>query len=161
VRKIVFVVAGMFLASFSMARTQSLIMHQGFAGSAAWAQNWADPADDDSVASQPDMVPSVGGSYTGSVQDKRFGAGGIEADVIQNGSKLTGTWDTDINGGAVGTIKGSVKPNGKVHMRLKITGQGGCGLNVQGLFQNGDEIIGKYQVTGCGKSDHGTFDITD
>jgi hypothetical protein len=159
VRKIVFVVTGVFMASFAVARAQSLIMHQGFAGSAAWAQNWADPADDDSATSQPDAVPTVGGSYSGSVQDKRFGPGGIEADIIQNGSKLTGMWNSDFGG--PGTIKGSVKPNGKVHMRLKITGKGGCGLNVQGLFQNGNEIIGKYQVTGCGKSDHGTFDITD
>ena len=158
-RKIVFVAAGVFLASFAMARTQSLIMHQGFGGSAAWAQNWADPADDDSVDSQPDAVPSIAGSYDGSIQDHRFGLGELVANIVQNGSKLTGDWNSSFGG--PGTIKGSVKPNGKVHLRLKITGKHGCGINAEGVFENGDELVGKYQVTGCGKSDHGTFDIID
>ena len=157
-RKVVFVVVGVFVSSFALGRAQSLINHQGFAGSAAFAQAWADSNDSPDMKAPP---PDVSGGYSGNVVDHRFGPGTIDVDIAQDGSKLTGTWDTDVNGGAQGTLKGSVKPNGKVHMRLKITGQGGCGLNMQGIFQNNDEIVGKYQVTGCGHADHGTVDMTD
>ena len=44
-RKIVFVVAGVFLASFVAGRAESLIAHHGFAGPAAWAQGWDEPSD--------------------------------------------------------------------------------------------------------------------
>jgi len=32
---------------------------------------------------------------------------------------------------------------------------------MHGTFENVDENSGVYTVTGCGKSDHGTFDVTD
>jgi hypothetical protein len=112
---------------------------------------------DDAANSQPDSVPNVAGSYTGTLEDRRFGAGEISADVVQNGSKLSGTWDATFGG--PGTIKGSVKSSGKVHARLKI--KGGCGVTIKGVFQGGDEIVGTYKVTGCGKSDGGTFDMFD
>jgi hypothetical protein len=102
-------------------------------------------------------VPDVSGSYSGTIQDAKLGSGAISADIIQNGSDLTGSWDASFGG--PGTLKGKVKPNSKVHARLKITGGKGCGLNIEGTFQNGNEIAGKYQVTGCKKSDHGTFDM--
>jgi hypothetical protein len=156
--KLGFIIAGTALTMFAMGRVESLAAHRGFGGPSAWAQSWADLGDDDSAASQPDTVPDVSGSYDGSIQDHRLGLGEIAADIAQNGSKLTGEWNSSFG---AGTLKGSVKPNGKVHARLKITGGHGCGLNIQGVFQNGDEIVGKYEVTGCGKSDHGTFDIVD
>jgi hypothetical protein len=142
-----------------MGRVESLAAHRGFSGSVAFAQQWDDQLGNDTVDSQPDSVPDVSGSYDGSMQDHRFGLGEIVADITQNGSKLTGDWNSSFGG--PGTLKGSVRPNGKVHARLKITGGHGCGLNVEGVFTNGDEIVGKYQVTGCGKADHGTLDITD
>jgi len=46
-----------------------------------------------------------------------------------------------------------------VKARLKI--KGGCGVSIKGVFQGGDEIVGTYKVTGCGKSDGGTFDMFD
>jgi hypothetical protein len=160
VRKIIFVMAAVLVASIGMGRVESLIAHQEFAGPIASAQAWADS--DSGDASSPDaMVPNVSGNYTGPVSDHRFGAGTITANITQMNSTLGGTWHTTINGGAGGTMNGSVKPNGKVHARLKITGQGGCGINIQGLFKNGNEIAGKYQVTGCGHADKGTFDMTD
>lgn len=157
-RKLGFVIAGTALTMFAMGRVESLASHRGFAGPAAWAQSWTD-SDDDAADSQSDTVPDVGGNYTGTIEDHRFGMGDISADITQNGSALTGTWTASFGG--PGTLKGAVKPNGKIHARLKITGGHGCGLNIQGTFKNGDEIAGKYQVTGCKKSDHGTFDVTD
>jgi len=159
VGKFVFVIAGVFLASFAMARVESVAAHRGFTGSVACAQQWDDQLGNDAVDTQPDTVPDVSGSYDGSIQDHRFGSGEIVADITQNGSKLTGDWNSSFGG--PGTLKGSVRPNGKVHARLKITGGHGCGINIQGVFKNGDEIVGKYQVTGCGKADHGTFDMID
>jgi hypothetical protein len=160
VGKIAFIITGVFLTSFAMGRVESLTAHRGFSGSIAFAQQWDDSFGSADIDSQPDKtVPDVSGSYTGTVQDHKLGTGDISADIIQNGSRLTGDWDSDFGG--PGTINGRVKPNGKVHLRLKITGARGCGLNAQGVFRGGDEIVGKYQVTGCKKSDHGTFDIFD
>ena len=155
--RIGFVVGGIVLSMFVMGRVESLATHRGFAGPAACAQLWTDPADDADVDSQPAAVPDVSGSYSGTIQDAKLGPGEITAEISQTGSTLTGSWDSTFGG--PGTLKGKVKPNSKVHARLKITGGKGCGLNVQGTFQNGNEIAGKYQVTGCKRSDHGTFDM--
>ncbi len=154
--KIGFVTGVIALSTFMMGRVESLVAHHSFAGSTACAQLWTDPADDPDVDSQPAAVPDVSGSYSGTIQDAKLGSGNIAADISQSGSDLTGGWEATFGG--PGTLKGKVRPNSKVHARLKITGQGGCGLNIQGTFQNGNEIKGKYQVTGCKKSDHGTFD---
>jgi hypothetical protein len=160
--KIGLVITGTVLAMFVMGRVESLAAHRGFGGSTAWAQNWDDPADDAGVDSQPATVPDVSGSYSGPVEDHRFGSGTIAVEISQggpSGGKLSGPWETDLNGGAVGTLKGKVKPNNKVAMKLKITGKGSCGLNAHGIFENGNEISGVYHTTGCGHPDHGTFDI--
>jgi hypothetical protein len=151
------VVAGVFLASFVAGRAGSLIAHHGFAGPAAWAQGWDEPSDG---ADSPDATPpDIAGSYSGSATDHRFGDGTISAIISQHGSKVSGSWETDLNGGSHGSLKGTVKANGAVKIRLKI--RGSCGLNVSATFENGDEIAGTYKVTGCGKPDHGMFDMID
>jgi len=160
-KKIGFVTAGVVLATFVMGRVESLAAHRGFGGSLAWAQQWDDsagdtsPQDDDSMKKSP--PPDVSGTYSGTIEDHRFGAGTISATISQSGSKLSGSWDATFGG--PGTLKGTVKSNGAITARLKI--KGGCGLNAHGTFESGDEISGTYQVTGCGRSDHGTFDMTD
>lgn len=63
----------------------------------------------------------------------------------------------DLNGGAGGKLKGTVKANGSVKLTLKI--KGSCHLDAHGMFENGDEITGVYHASGCGRPDHGTFDI--
>jgi len=157
VRKSAFVFAAALISSFAMGRAQSLIAHQGFVGPVACAQQWDDSMSDDAANAQPDTVPNVAGSYSGTLEDHRFGMGDITADIVQNGSKLSGNWSSDFGG--PGTIKGSVKASGAVKARLKI--KGGCGVSIKGVFQGGDEIVGTYKVTGCGKSDGGTFDMFD
>jgi len=160
-RKLSFVVTGIVLATFVMGRVESLAEHRGFGDSLAWAQAWDDSSDD--AASQSDVSksksppPDVSGTYSGTVEDHRFGGGTISGTISQNGSKLSGSWETDVNGGASGTLKGTVKSNSSVKMKLKI--RGACGLNAHGIFENGDEISGVYHVSGCGKPDHGTFHI--
>ncbi len=159
--KIGFVMGVTVLAMFMMGRVESLAAHRGFGGSTAWAQQGDDPAGDaspqDAFVAQPDAVPDVSGTWSGALEDHRFGHGDVFVEISQNGSKLSGSWDSNLDNGVGGGLKGKVRPNNKVHLRLKI--KGNCGLNAQGTFQNGDEIAGNYQANGCSKSDHGSFDI--
>jgi|HubBroStandDraft_6_1064221.scaffolds.fasta_scaffold235791_2 hypothetical protein len=157
--KIGFVIAGTALAMFAMGRVESLAAHHGFSGSQAWAQQWDDSSGDSSSADDSESKsspPNVAGTYSGTIEDHRFGAGTISATISQNGSKLSGPWSSSFGSG---TLKGKVSSKGTISARLKL--KGGCGLNMHGTFENGDEIAGVYTVTGCGKADHGTFDMTD
>jgi hypothetical protein len=151
-KKIGLMVIGVALAMFAMGR-----------GSTAWAQSWDDSGDDAASESQPTTLPDIAGSYTGSVQDHRFGSGSISATISQGGPSggvLSGSWSTDVGGGVTDApLKGKVKPNNAVTLRLKI--RGNCHLVAHGTFENGDEIVGVYHAAGCGGPDHGTFDITD
>jgi hypothetical protein len=131
--KIGFVVGGVALATFMMGRVESLVAHGGFAGSTAWAQAWDDPADDADVDSQPAAVPNITGTYSGPAVDSRFGNGSIAVAITtQNGSNVSGSWETDLGGGAAGPVTGKVKPNSKVKLKMKISGH--CGLLAQGSF---------------------------
>jgi hypothetical protein len=156
--KIGIVIAGTTLAMFAMGRVESLAAHHGFIGSQAWAQQWDDSSGDSSSADDSESKstpPDVAGSYTGSIEDHRLGAGTITTMIDQNGSKLSGPVDTSFGSG---TMKGKVSSKGTISVRVKL--KGSCGLNMHGTFENGDEIAGVYTVTGCGKADHGTFDVT-
>jgi hypothetical protein len=160
-----FLVTGVALAMFAMGRVESFVVHSSFSGSAACAQQWDDPADDassqDDAGSQPDRVPDVSGSYNGSLDDHIHGASPLTADVIQKGSKLSGTSNIGFSTGR-GSFKGKVTSNGTVKARLSVPTQKGCFLDLNGTFENGDEISGVYTAKGCGKpADFGTFDITD
>jgi len=164
--KIGFVMGVTVLAMFMMGRVESLAAHRGFGGSTAWAEQWdvtaGDASPQDDVVAQPDSLPDVSGSYSGSVASHRFGSGTLSATISQggpSGGSLSGTWSTDLDGGIESTLKGKVKPNSKVSLKLKISGH--CGLVAHGTFKNGDEISGAYHTNGCGKPDHGTFDIID
>jgi hypothetical protein len=160
VKKIGLIVTGTALAMFGMARIESLAAHRGFSGSTAFAQQWTDPSDDSATDdSATPSVPDITGSYSGTLDDHKLGIGDVSMDITQTGKKITGSWTATFGG--PGTLKGVVTSKGRVLARLKITGQGACGLNVEGKFANGNEISGHYQVTGCGHSDHGTFDMTD
>jgi hypothetical protein len=148
---------GIIFSTFVVGRVASLGSHRGLGGSIAWAQTWDDTAEAPDAKTPP---PDISGSYSGPADDHRHGAGTISAMISQTGAVLSGTWETDIHGGASGTLTGTVKSNGSVKMRLTIGGH--CGLNVHGIFEHGDEITGVYHVSGCGrKPDFGTFDITD
>ena len=158
-RKILFVIAGVFLASFAMAQAEGVGAHRGFGGSIAWAQSWDDSAEGDAVDSRT-PPPNVAGSYTGMASDHKFGMGAISIDLTQTGSKLSGTWSTDLGGGVSDEpVSGKVRPNSKVHLKLTISHH--CSLNFQGIFEHGDEISGVYVASGCGSSDHGAADVTD
>ena len=164
--KIGSVIGAIALATFMMGRAESLTAHCGFGGSTVWAEQWDDTAGDaspqDDFVAQPDSLPDVSGSYSGSVESHRFGSGTLSATISQggpSGGSLSGGWGTDLDGGIENTLKGKVKPNSKVSLKLKISGH--CGLVAHGTFKNGDEISGKYHSNGCGRPDHGTFDIFD
>ena len=161
-RKFVFVMAGVFLASFAMARVESLAAHRGFSGSQAWAQDWSDSSGDSPSADEPASVPSappnISGTYTGMVVDHKLGSGFGTVTLTQNGKKVSGSFSTFFNSGSV---KGTVKPNNTLNLRLKVGGT--CGANFHGVFENGNEISGVYVVSGCakGNGDHGHIDVTD
>ena len=160
-RKVVFVIAVLFLSSLAIGRAESLLAHRGFAGSAAYAQNWDNSGSDASSTAEPETKspPNVAGTYSGTIDDHQDGSGPMTMTINQNGKKLTGNFTTFFNSG---TIKGSVSTTGKVHARLKVGGT--CGASFHGTFENGDEIVGVYNVSGCrpkDNGDHGTIDATD
>jgi hypothetical protein len=77
----------------------------------AWAQDSTQAAVeaarvDSSVsdANTGTSLPTVGGPWCGSLEDNLLGSGTISMNVIQNGSKIRGTWTDDL--GAAGTFKG-------------------------------------------------------
>ena len=165
--KISLVVLSTALAMFAMARFESLAAHRGFSGSVAFAQESSDQAD---AAPSPDDADSdadastfsnAGGVYSGTITDDNQGGGMISAAVTQIHSKLIGTFvatfaSTDYG---PGFVKGKIRSNGAINARLKFSLKGKCGLNFHGTFTNGNEISGSYTMTGCGTSDHGTFDM--
>ena len=159
--KIGFVVGGIALAMFAMGRIESPSAHRGSVGSAAWAEDldtFTDAADGDS---QPAAVPNVNGSYSGPANDHKFGAGTLTVDITQNGSELTGNWESNLDGGVSGPMTGKVKSNGQVTLKLKINGLHHCTIDAHGTFEHGNEIAGVYHNSGCTKADHGNFDIID
>jgi hypothetical protein len=159
VGRISFVIAGMFLATFAFGRVESLVAHRGFGGSQAWAQDWYDSSGDSSSADDSQsksMPPDISGTYTGTVVDHKAGKSDATIIITQNGGKLSGSFSTGFNHG---TVKGTIKANDMLKLRLKIGGT--CGANFHGVFENGDEISGVYSVSGCagGNGDHGTVDV--
>jgi hypothetical protein len=164
VAKVGLVIAGTALAMFVMGRFEGLAAHKGFNGPVAYAQESTDPGYDsssqDGVDSEPDL--SVSGIYSGTITDSGEGGGMISAAVTQIHSKVVGTFVATFASADYGPgfVKWKIK-NGAIHGRLKFSLRGKCGLNFHGTFQNGDEISGTYQMTGCnGKSNSGSFDMT-
>jgi hypothetical protein len=160
-KKIGLIVICAALTTFAMGRVESLAAHRGFAGSTAWAQSWDDSADD-AASTQSPTLPNVAGTYSGSIEDHRFGNGTISATISQGGTSggvLSGSWSTDVGGGITSSLKGKVLANSSVTLRLKV--RGACHLVAHGTFENGDEIVGVYHASGCGGADHGHFDMTD
>jgi hypothetical protein len=102
---------------------------------------------------------SASGVYSGTVMDANQGAGTISAAISQIRGRITGAWqDTFVPPAFIaGTL--SAKGTMSLHMRFHITGN--CGYLFSGVFQNGDEISGKYNLTGCKgmKPDHGSLDM--
>jgi len=159
--KICFVIAGTALATLMMGQVEKLATHRGFGGSQAWAEQWSDSSGDTSSADEPQSKsppPDIAGTYTGTVVDHKAGSSSATVIITQNGKKLSGSFSTGFNHG---TVKGTIKPNNTVKLRLKVAGT--CGANFHGVFENGDEIAGVYVVSGCasGNGDHGMVDVTD
>jgi hypothetical protein len=153
-----FVIVATALAMFAMGRVESLAAHRGLAGPTAWAQQWDDPADDTAADSQPPTPPTISGTYSGTLDDHRTGPGTLSATISQTGAKVSGTWSSNLGSG---TLKGRVRSNDDVLIKLSATGGHGCKIFVLGTFENGDEISGVYHTSDCGKPDHGTFEMTD
>jgi len=159
--KIGLVMAGTAVAMFAMGRVENIAAHRGFGGSVACAQESNDPADDASAQDDADAATSASGIYSGTIVDNSLGNGMISAALSQRHSKLDGTFVATFvsSNYGPGFVNGKISSNGTVNARLKFSLKGKCGLNFHGTFQNGNEISGDYTMTGCGMSDHGTFDM--
>jgi hypothetical protein len=157
VGKIIFVMAGIFLATFAMGRVESFAAHRGFGGSLAWAQSWGDLSGDASPQTGDSQAqtapPNIAGPWVGTIDDHHFGEGDLSFEFTQNGSKLKGTYDSSFGGGK---LKGKIKSDGSISAALKI--EGSCVLAAHGTLEAG-EITGVYHAAGCARSDHGTFEV--
>lgn len=123
---------------------------------ASAAQN---EADGDEPSSKPTPV-SASGVYSGTVMDADQGAGTISAAISQIRGRIIGTWQDTFVPPAF--IAGTIAANGKMVLRMRFYITGNCGYLFSGVFQHGNEIAGKYMLTGCRgmKPDHGTLDMT-
>jgi hypothetical protein len=169
-------IAAIALAVFVVGRVENPRAGRGFGGSIAWAQEPDDQADDalspDDASSQADSAsqddtdsideatPSAGGIYSGTVMDNNMGAGAISAAIGQTRSKLSGVWQDTFVPPAF--LKGSIKKNGKISLKMRFHIKGNCGYVFNGVFENDDEISGNYKLTGCKgmEPDAGTLDMT-
>jgi hypothetical protein len=174
--KIGVVIAGGALAILASGHVENLSARFAFADSSAWAQESDDQADeaaspdedtpqpdtaspDDADATKPAPV-SAGGVYSGTVMDNNQGAGKISAAISQIHAKIIGTWQDTFVPPAF--IAGTIKANGNLNLRMRFYIKGNCGYLFTGVFKNGNEISGSYQVNACGKkvaADHGTLDM--
>lgn len=164
--KVGLVIASTALAMFAMGRIENIAAHRGFGDSVAYAQDLDDQGDDASAQDDADATSkaavNAGGVYSGGIMDSGEGDGMISAAISQIHSKLSGTFVATFQSTNYGPgfVKGKIK-NGKINARLKFSLKGKCGLNFHGTFENGNEISGNYQMTGCkGKSNQGSFDMT-
>jgi hypothetical protein len=105
---------------------------------------------------QKSPPPDVQGGWCGSMNDSRVGPGIISVSIIQKGTRLSGTWTSDLVVG--GTLKGKVAGN-VVTLTLQQDGNQ-CRGAVNGTLVESGEITGNYTIFGCHKSDGGTFDIS-
>jgi hypothetical protein len=174
--KINLVIAGIVLAMFAMARVESLAAHRGFSGSVAWAQESSDQSDeasprDDTDADtnadaddDADNAVNAGGVYSGTIQDANLSDGMISAAITQIHGKISGTFVATFTSADYGPgfVKGKISSNGKITALLRFHLKGKCGLTFHGTFENGNEIMGGYKLTGCKKTapDNGTFQMT-
>ncbi len=128
------------------------------APSAALAQ-----ADDATVAPDSQTVPAqMAGTWTGSIDDVKYGVGTLTLDLTQIKSTVGGTfsieWPQD---SPSGTVKGSAKGE-KVKLTVTATNQPhACTVKLTGKVLTLDEYTGSYKA--IGNSRHckakGTFDV--
>jgi len=129
-------------AGFSQVQTDDLAAQEDLSG----------------VASKPQKPPphEVQGAWCGSINDSRFGLGTISMIISQKGTRLSGTWTSDLIVG--GTFKGKVSGN-LVTLTLRQDSTQ-CRATVNGTLVESGEITGTYIIFGCHQSDGGTFDMT-
>jgi len=105
---------------------------------------------------QKSPPPDVQGGWCGSMYDSHIGPGIISVSISQKGTRLSGTWTSDLV--VSGTFKGKVAGN-LVTLTLR-QDSNQCRAAVNGTLVESGEITGNYTIFGCHKSDGGTFDIT-
>ena len=159
-RKIVFVVVGVFVSSVALGRIGNLLADRGFAGPNAFAQDSDDSADTQSKQ----MLPNAAGNYDGSLVSHTSGTGTISIDLTQEGGKLAGTFEAAVGGGTFGgDVKGKVKANWDVTLLLFRPGHK-CKFDFTGTWtphSTGNEIAGTYRSKGCSPPDFGMIDAFD
>jgi len=154
---------------FGIGHVRALVAHGQFGRAVASAESWDDgsPADDaatapdDDAATAPDKhkvpPPNIAGAWGGTVFDNNLGDGGIEMDIHQKGTKLSGPWDSDFGGSK---FKGSINGDGDIKMNLK-AGKGGCHLAAVGQLVTEGEIELTYKLKSCkgNKGDFGSIQL--
>lgn len=160
VRKIVFVVVGVFVSSVALGRIDNLMADRGFAGPNAFAQDFEDSAETQATH----MLPNTAGNYVGELVSHTSGTGTISIDLTQKGPKLGGTFQAAVGGGTFGgDVKGKVKANWDVTLTLFRPGHR-CKFDFKGMWtphSTGNEIAGTYLSKGCAPPDMGMVDAFD
>ena len=127
--------------------------------------------DTDAATIDPNVAPAtIAGSWSGSVSDKRLGAGAFTVTFTQNeGSKVVvaSPWDVDFanDTGAGGTGSGKVKGKSLKLVLFDPTISSKCRMTVSAkiIVDSGtaEEIKGKYSIKKCfDKPSSGQIDLT-
>lgn len=104
---------------------------------------------------------SIGGNYSGSLEDSVAGSGSVGLSITQSGSRISGQFaDTfsnpaiDNGGSLSGTVTGSTFSGS-----VKSVFVGACGFSIKGSL-SGSTLSGTYSATSCSGVETGTFSVT-
>jgi hypothetical protein len=159
------------LAVFGIGHVRALVTHGQFGCAVAAAASWDDgssAADDDATAPDDDAAatpdkhkvppPDIAGAWGGTLDDFDLGDGGVEMEIKQKGTKLSGPWSSDFGGRK---FTGSIDSDDDIKMNLK-AGKGGCHLSAVGQLVTEGEIEMTYRVKSCkgvSKHDFGSIQL--
>lgn len=109
-----------------------------------------------------ETVAAVAGNYRGTVQDSVAGPGTVVVSIAQNGSSLTGTFQTTFqvaannnSGSLTGTVSGS-----SVTLTVTPSRTTSCPFTVTATMVTATRLMGTYAAFNCTVAVSGTIDVT-
>ena len=113
-----------------------------------------------SAAQNAALVQSMGGTYTGPIQDSNGGNGNLQLTLVPMHGTLSGSWGATFEKptfNSSGTLSGATS-GGTITATLKPFAEGSCILTLTGTLAK-DAISGSYRSASCATQASGTFQV--
>jgi hypothetical protein len=104
---------------------------------------------------------TVGGHWSGGINDGSLGAGTLDLVIAQSGKKLNGGFDTSFSSAAedrAGSLKGKANSSG-LSVKLRPNSGGQCRVVLTGTLSGAGELKGNYTSSKCNNVTSGSFDL--